>query len=1088
MPDAWRGYPAFLLQPDAALRFAERQRGSAQLETDQLSLQRQLWLDFDGGGYTVQDQLGGRLNSRWRLDAQAPLLPGRVQVDGEPQLITASGDRAGVEVRRAQLMLSADSRIDSATRTLPVAGWSTDLQNVDTTLHLPPGWRLFATSGTDNVPDTWIGRWSLLDLFVVLVASVAALRLFGIGWGLLSLLALALSWHEPGAPRWVWLNLIAAIALARALPDSLKSGQLPVWLQRYRWLSAAVVLLIALPFAVQQLRISLYPQLEPHGGVSSYASAPQAEAMVMAEQAMAEADSERAMPAAPPAPRMLVKGSAGATRKVYDYAADGGSANVSQQSIQRMDPNVLTQTGPGLPEWNWNAVQLHWSGPVNAAQSFRLWLSPPWLTRLLQVLGIALIFAVLARWLWPSPQPSPASGRGSDDGGSPLPPHGSGAGAEGSALLMLAVAALLLTPQHVGAQDTVAEPAALKGAPDTDLLAELRRRLLAPPDCLPSCVQIARLAIEAGDDAQLTLRLSIDALAASSLPLPVPMATAGAQGRVWQAAQVLVDGQPAPLLRHADGSLQLAIGAGHHEAIVRGSLAGFDQLQLPLPLKPRLVTHSLRGWLLSGVDSQGQAADALQLLRSRASAESAGPASEQALPPLLIVTRTLHLGLDWDVDTVVRREGVTHTPVLTAVALLKGEQITGEGVRVEAGQVQLSLAPGQTEARWTSRLPVSTALRLQAPQRDDAVEIWQFDISPLWHVEFDGLPPVSRQQNDSWLPRYQPWPGESLSLQVTRPAGVQGQTLTLDAAELRAQPAQRASDYELSLRLRASQGGQHALTLPEGLSLRQLRIDGQPQPARQEGGKLLLPLHPGVQSVQLSLRAEQGLTTHVQTPALDLGLPGVNARIAIALPEDRWVLLLGGPLLGPAVLFWGVLAVLLIVAVGLSRLRLAPLKVWHWALLMIGLSQVPVWAAAVVAVWLLALGARGRYAESATASRRRFNALQIGLVALTLFALGLLFSAVAQGLLGAPDMQIAGNDSYGNTLQWFQDRWSGALPQAWAISVPLWVYRVLMLLWALWLANALLHWLRWGWAQFTCGGIWQKPEPKEAAPKTPSSS
>ncbi|MDE0855386.1 MAG: hypothetical protein OSA97_13290, partial [Nevskia sp.] len=86
------------------------------------------------------------------------------------------------------------------------------------------------------------------------------------------------------------------------------------------------------------------------------------------------------------------------------------------------------------------------------------------------------------------------------------------------------------------------------------------------------------------------------------------------------------------------------------------------------------------------------------------------------------------------------------------------------------------------------------------------------------------------------------------------------------------------------------------------------------------------------------------------------------------------------------------------------------------------------------------------------------------------------------GLLGQPEMQIAGNGSSGHSLHWYQDRFDPALPQAWVLSAPLWLYRLLMLLWALWLANALLGWLRWGWEQFSAGGLWRQPAPKTAAP------
>jgi hypothetical protein len=48
--------------------------------------------------------------------------------------------------------------------------------------------------------------------------------------------------------------------------------------------------------------------------------------------------------------------------------------------------------------------------------------------------------------------------------------------------------------------------------------------------------------------------------------------------------------------------------------------------------------------------------------------------------------------------------------------------------------------------------------------------------------------------------------------------------------------------------------------------------------------------------------------------------------------------------------------------------------------------------------------------------------------------------------------------------------------------VPLWVYRFLILAWALWLAFALLRWLRWGWDSFTTGGLWKPRKPRIASP------
>ena len=51
-----------------------------------------------------------------------------------------------------------------------------------------------------------------------MVVTMAVLRLFGLGAGALALAALALSYTEAGAPRWVWAAVLAAEALARAVP------------------------------------------------------------------------------------------------------------------------------------------------------------------------------------------------------------------------------------------------------------------------------------------------------------------------------------------------------------------------------------------------------------------------------------------------------------------------------------------------------------------------------------------------------------------------------------------------------------------------------------------------------------------------------------------------------------------------------------------------------------------------------------------------------------------------------------------------------------------------------------------------------
>ena len=181
--------------------------------------------------------------------------------------------------------------------------------------------------------------------------------------------------------------------------------------------------------------------------------------------------------------------------------------------------------------------------------------------------------------------------------------------------------------------------------------------------------------------------------------------------------------------------------------------------------------------------------------------------------------------------------------------------------------------------------------------------------------------------------------------------------------------------------------------------------------------------------------------------------------------------------MGPAVLFWGVLIVIFILSLGLGKIPLTPLKSRHWFLLLVGLSQIPLASAGIVIAWLMLLGWRA----TQTGQWRFFNVLQMSIGGLTVLALGVLFTAVAQGLLSSPDMQITGNQSSAFLLNWYQDRSLPILPTATVISMPLIVYRLLMLAWALWLAVSLLNWLKWGWGCFSSNGLWNKAAIKEKA-------
>jgi hypothetical protein len=296
--------------------------------------------------------------------------------------------------------------------------------------------------------------------------------------------------------------------------------------------------------------------------------------------------------------------------------------------------------------------------------------------------------------------------------------------------------------------------------------------------------------------------------------------------------------------------------------------------------------------------------------------------------------------------------------------------------------------------------------------------------------------------------------------------------VTIDDVNLDWTPGSRVSKGALRMTVRASRGGRNTVELPENARLQLVKIDGRDQPIGQEGARVVIPLEPRRQVVELEWNQPSESGVLMRGPGIDLGQPAVNARVNFQLSSDSWVLWTGGPALGPAVLFWSHLIVVTLVALGLGRETLTPLKTHHWLLLGLGLTQVSAPSALVVAGWLLALGFREkkRGPENAVA----YNFTQLALVVLTLAALFNLYEAIENGLLGIPDMRIAGNGSGDFSLYWTADRIDGALPRPWALSLHLAVYHFLMLIWALWLAFSLLKWLRWGWHCMSDHGLWKK--------------
>lgn len=1022
LPESWKALPTYLVQKGERFKIKELYKSAKQQQKSALHLKREMWLDFEGTGYTVDDMIDAKISQIRRLEMNSLLDLASATINGEPALITTleKDTQKGIELRETNMMIKTSSRYEGEITTPPANGWSEAFNTIDTVLHLPPGWELFAAFGSDNRTNAWVEKWSLMDIFLVLLLVIAIYQLYGWRWAALATLFIILLWHERDAPTIIWLFVVLLVALLRVVQE----GRLKKFLQFTTALVVAVALLKVLSFSVYEIRTALYPQLE-RTGYGLYTSAHLESVKKISK------------------PKVMYRGGLRKSEVLEDTKIMNSSQISREQKIDKMmqnriDPNAVVQTGIGRPNWSWKRYTFSWQSGVGSDDRLKLWLLSPWLVKLLKIVNIIGMFFLLYLFL-------------RDFSKSVLPGIKKGLVVKPTAIGVFLVSLLVITPQESYAD-----------IPSATLLQELKERLNEPPSCLPHCAQIDALSVVIEEDDSLHLTLTISVASHASVPLL-------GNRNVWLPQEVMVNEKGAEGLRLGkNGTLWLVLGQGVHNVTLKGTLKGQHQVMLNsrLPLH-NLTLHSTTP--LWKINSDKRSYIEINSLREAKQEDKI----KSSIKPLIEVTRTLYFGQHWYIDTEVKLLNKIERPYTLRYPLLVDESILGKEVEKKESHALLHLSSKRDYITWRSSLPITPRLKLKAIGNPQVVEIWQMDISTIWDMQYQGLEPITQLiHQDIIMPRFKPWQGEELTLNFERTKAVKGENLTIESSSVQSIQSGRYRDITLDLSIKSAQAGQYTIVLDGVKVLKPTMIDGKTHYLKVNDGLVSIPLHAKAQKVQLRWREERGTGLDYHFSSIDLKKASTNNKIALTLPSNRWILWTGGPILGPAVLLWGVLLALLLVAIVLGRVKNSPLKTQDWLLLGIGVSTTSVMILLPIVIWIFALRYREYRGETLKAWKR--NLIQIGLVLLTLIALGTIVGAVSSGLLGNPDMMIAGNQSYGNHLNWYSDRIAGVVPQPTVYSVSIWYYRALMLLWSIWVAFALIRWLKWAWSVFSQGEMWTK--------------
>ncbi len=663
--------------------------------------------------------------------------------------------------------------------------------------------------------------------------------------------------------------------------------------------------------------------------------------------------------------------------------------------------------------------------------------------------------------------------------------------------LLLLIAAILLGLRRSGTPRVPATAAILvalavlpgRGAqaaeiPSPKMLETLRNRMLEQSDAYPHAGEIAVATLRLVDN-RITLETEIHTALAVAVPLPGRLST-------WSPLSVTIDGQSAELVCRRDGYLWVSLPAGVHRVVVESLLPDVNEWEWTFLLRPRRVVLDTPGWTVSGVRPNGVVESQVLFNRQRDTPTGEAAYDRKDFAAIVAVDRYLETGLIWQAQTKVTRLAAPGKAVSLQLPLLPGERVLSANMVVENGMIEVHLPAGQDTLAWVSELPLGQDLTLTAPDNVDGsgdrwVERWRLATSPMWNVKHEGLDPIYEPNEEQLIPVWMPWPGEQTRLEFTRPQAVRGETVTVQQVAYDTTLSSRHRTSLLKLDINASMGTDFPIRMGEKAEAKQpeitsLTVGGQTIQPRYSDNRLLVPIPPGRQAVEVQWRTKTILDRVASQEPVQLPVAAANITSVLRVPESRWILSAGGPLLGPAVRLWTILAVAMLFALILGSLPNSPLRHYEWVLLAIGLTQVHVAAALFVVAWLFLLAWRGKQDPDAV-RYWRFNLQQVTLVSITFMALGVLVVAVGEGLLGDPEMFITGNGSRGTFLQWFQPHANAQLPETHVISVSIWFYRLLMLAWALWLAASLLRWLQWGWTQLNHRGFWRwKPHVHRTTP------
>ncbi len=1073
-PWGMRDLSGFVLVADDELNIIEEQRGSSEPYTSSFAMSRGIWLNFRGNSYTVVDSIRADVATSERVTSSIPL--GTVRINGVPRMISyddSSGEQmSSIYLRPEDSHLTAVSKI-SREQSLAANTWSVEANNLIARLNIPPGWLFLWSHGIDNVEYSWLSKWGIWDIFIVLLLLCLVWGLGGWKWTAVVAGAVLISYQFDHAPTIGWIILAGTMYAVKAIKQSTLSKVANISF----WVVFVVVASACFFHATISARNALHPQLaandttfnneavrtlsrilpgKPGSGAArivSFTQQSQPQASLSRSRSGTENEMEEVI-------------TTGSRMPIEDptFIADGytvedieamGTSDLadffrslpSQFNSTLSSLPVEVQTGPGIPTWMWQRTTLSWDGPVAQDRKMQLVLLPPWFTRLIYGLSAISTLLVLGYFLnLKAPEVKNCIKR-------TLP------GIPG-------IASLILLGVFLNPQDTHAD------IPDENLLEELEKRLLALPDCLPECAYLEEARVTLSDGA-LSIAMQIHAEDRVAIPLP-------SENGTWNLVDVRRGANQLPILRERS-RLYTLLDDGVHDIVISANITGLDQLDIEFDLIPGHLEIVAPDWRVEGL-VHGQVGDR-KLTFSRVNTigngdtSTAPPSITQSIPsqleitPYVAVVRQINLTYEPTVITRVTRVAPYTGELTVRIPLLPEELVSTSGLLVEDTHMVVNLKSSAQTFLWESKLNLGPTLTLTAPSIAERSERWSIQGSDFWSFNHDGIVPIDTGDNHT---TFIPLSNEVLQVELQQQTPVPGKSITVERITTSHSVNDQTTTTQLNLNILASQPGDLSLTLPDDASIEGFVFAGVFQ-ALPSSNKVLLPVQSGRHTYSLDWETNNGASILYKPDTVSLSQSAINAKTSIRFTDNRWILWLAGSSLGGTVAFWSILIGVLFAAIAFSKIPGVVLTTRDAVILAVGATLVNLSLLVYVGIWFLAIWLKSRVPDEVS-RRWLYQVGQILLCVVTFAAVITVIFAIPSALTNDPNMYVMGYQATADYFVWFSDEITESLTTPWVLSLPKWTYSVLILLWAMWLVFALLKWLRIWWQTLKTPVLWASGE------------